>query len=232
MRRAWIRRCPVPASAIGRDRGTKGSVMNTARRERLNLVVSEQAETETIERILRTRLRERREIRGARDRRQVHHAEEEKWIAPELASKGHPYDLETALKTGQVRCRLWHRSRWWVWKEATPREAIRIGSDGRSLVDSGHWELRVNKDDWHTYLGQAAAPTPSADINSIATDTATDPVEPSPPSMEQPSQRALRTAALPAPSTSQTKRAKLPAQPATYANHVAEHLDRTGEYPR
>src|SRR5260370_33057630 len=114
------------------DRRLRGSVMNTARRERLKLVVSEQAETETIERILRTRLRERREIRGARDRRQVHHAEEEKWIAPELASKGHPYDLETALKTGHVPRRLWHRSRWWGWEETAPRKPIRISSPRRS----------------------------------------------------------------------------------------------------
>src|SRR5258708_24002030 len=109
------------ARADPHRRSVMGHAMTTAalsdRRARLKLAVWESTETETIERILRTRLRERREIRGARDRRQAQKNKEAAWLSPvELAGKGNPYALEVAVKTGQVRCRFQHVGRWWHWK--------------------------------------------------------------------------------------------------------------------
>jgi hypothetical protein len=184
-----------------------------------------------------------RERRHASDQRKAERIRQLGWISPEdaLYIGGARRDLESALNSGVVACRFYHVSRdhggrdhggrWWVWKEAEPREAIRIGTDGRSRVDNEQWALRVHQDDWHAYIEKPAAPAPPGDVPPIVTDTATNPVEPSPPSAELPSQRAAGTPALAAPSTSKRKRAKVAAQFGTYANHVAEHLKRTGEYP-
>jgi hypothetical protein len=147
------------------------STINTARSERrtrLKLVLAEPAETETLERILHTRLRERRERRGAMARREAEHQKQAPWVDPrEIAGEGNPHELETAVRSGRVRIRFVHTSRWWQRKEATPREAIRLGSDGRSLVNSGHWELRINEDDWRAYLEKTAATAPPGDVPPI-----------------------------------------------------------------
>src|SRR2546426_21671 len=93
--------------------------------------------------------------RIAQKRRQAYRAEEAAWVDPrELAGKGNPYELEAALKSGQVRCRFVHVGRGWVWKEAMPREAIRIGSDGRSLVDDEASPFRADTDrlPWHSFF--------------------------------------------------------------------------------
>lgn len=134
------------------------------RRERLKLVVSEQAETEAIERILRKRLRERRERVGAKARRQAESEKLAPWVDPkELAGNGNPYDLETALKSGRVRWRFQHRARWWVWKDPSQElwKAIKagmqlIGTDGASRVDNEQWVLRINEADWREYLSAPA----------------------------------------------------------------------------
>ena len=113
-----------------------------------------------------------RERRHASDQRKAEHARRLGWISPEdalyIAGTDNPHDLNTALKTGRVRCRFWHRTRWWVWKEAEPREAIRLGSDGQSLVDDEHWGLRVHREDWCEYFGKPAAPASPADVPAPA----------------------------------------------------------------
>jgi hypothetical protein len=111
------------------------------------------------------------ERRIARERREAEHQKQAPWVDPrEIAGEGNPHELETAVRSGRVRIRFVHTSRWWQRKEAIAREAIRIGSDGRSLMDSGHWELRVNKDDWRAYLEKPAAPASSADVPPPATE--------------------------------------------------------------
>jgi hypothetical protein len=150
----------------------------------------------------------------AEERRQVQRAEEAPWVDPvELIGEGNPHELEIVARSGRVRARFYHSGRWWQWKEVTPREAIRIGSDGRSLVDSEHWVLRVNADDWHEYIDQQRPAEPSPQPVAAATPA------PSPASTE------------PAPPPAAKKRATVRAQPSTYANHVTEHLERAGEYP-
>jgi hypothetical protein len=142
------------------------------RRARLKVVISEEAETAHIERILHTRLRERRERRGAMARREAEHQKQAPWADPkQIVGEGNPHELETAVRSGRVRIRFVHTSRWWQWKEATPREAIRFGSDGKSLVDGGGWELRVNKEDWRAHFCKPDASLPSADVLPPPTET-------------------------------------------------------------
>ncbi len=109
-----------------------------ARRERLKLVVAEPAEADMIERILRKRLRERRERRGAMARRQVHHTEEEKWIdiagALRIQDTDNPADLLAALASGKVQHRFVHPSRWWVWKAVPPRLWKEVAISGNKLI--------------------------------------------------------------------------------------------------
>ena len=136
------------------------------RRARLKVVVSEPAETAHIDRTLRNRLRLRRERHGAMARREAERQKQAPWVDPEeLAREGNPHDLETVLRSGRVRARFYHSGRWWQWREAAPREAIRIGSDGRSLVDNEQWVLRIHQGDWSEYMGgpslEAAAPVPA-----------------------------------------------------------------------
>src|SRR5258706_13840305 len=90
------------------------------RRARLKVVISEEAETAHIERILHTRLRERRERRGAMARREAEHQKQAPWADPkQIVVEGNPHELETAVRPGRVRIRFVHTSRWWQRKEAT-----------------------------------------------------------------------------------------------------------------
>src|SRR5262249_37806689 len=131
---------------------------NIARRARLKLVVSEQAETDTIERILRTRLRERREVRGALERRHAHRAKEAHWIsierALEIEGTNDPTRLRRELKQG-LPCRYQHRERWWVWK---PVEAVAPLLAGRNPLDlqDERWELVIHEKHWRERLGEPA----------------------------------------------------------------------------
>jgi hypothetical protein len=157
------------------------STSNTARRARLELVVAELAETQAIERILRTRLRERRERRGAMARRQVHHTEEERWTdiagALKIQNTDNPADLVAALASGKVQHRFVHPSRWWVWKPVPPRlwkeGAISgnklIGPNGSSL-ENEHQKLVINKRHWREHLSKPAATASSADVPPSATE--------------------------------------------------------------
>ncbi len=139
--------------------------MNTARRARIKLVVSEQAETETIERILRERLRERRERRGALDRRQAHSAKDAHWISVERALKiegtTDPTRLRMELKKG-LPCQFRHRGRWWQSKpleEVAPLLAVRNPLD----LQDGSWELVVHEKYWREWLAKPASAS-SADV--------------------------------------------------------------------
>jgi hypothetical protein len=168
----------------------EGPIMSTSsatRRARLKLVVPEPAETETIVCILRNRLRVRREVRIARERREAEHQKHAVWVDPEELA-GHPHDLETALTSGQVRCRFQHVGRWWQWRDvpdgmwkAARNGARLIGSDGRSLVDSEQWVLRINQKDWRHVGGarrEAAAPMTATEQSSK--ERQTDAVAPAP----------------------------------------------------
>jgi len=145
-----------------------GHTMTTARptrRARLKIMVTEPAESETIKRVLWNRLRLRRERRIAKQRREAEHQKQAPWVNPrEIAGEANPHDLETVLRSGRVRARFYAAGRWWQWKEATPREAIRIGLDGGSLVDSEHWVLRINEQDWCEYLSKPDASSSSAEV--------------------------------------------------------------------
>ncbi len=150
-----------------------------ARRERLKLVVAEPAEADMIERILRKRLRERRERRGAMARRQVHHTEEEKWIdiagALRIQDTDNPADLLAALASGKVQHRFVHPSRWWVWKAVPPRLWKEVAISGNKLIgpngsslENEHQELRINERHLREYLGKPAAPAPSPEVSPPA----------------------------------------------------------------
>jgi hypothetical protein len=100
-------------------------------------------------------------VRTAAEAREAHHEKNARWVAPEqIVGSSNPHALEAALRSGLVRVRFAHSSRWWIWKEASPREAIRLGATGASLVDSEHWLLRVSRADWLEFAKPAAAPAP------------------------------------------------------------------------
>jgi hypothetical protein len=168
--------------------------------------------------------------RIAEKRREARIAKDTHWLTVEQALKiestTDPTRLRMELKLG-LPCRYRRRDRWWVWK---PQEEVAPLLAGRNPLDlqDGLWELVIHEAFWRERLGRSAAPAPPGDAPPPATETA---VEPSPPSAELPSQRAVGTPALAAPSTSKRKRANVRAQPGTYSAHVAEHLERTGEYP-
>jgi len=113
-----------------------------------------------------------RERRHASNQRNAERIRQLGWISPEdaLYIGGTRRDLESALNSGAVDCRSYHVGRWWLWKEAEPREAIRIGSDGRSRVDNEQWALRVREEDWREYLGKSAASVSNPDDVPSATD--------------------------------------------------------------
>ncbi len=126
-----------------------GQTMTTTalsdRRARLKLLVSEQAETEAIERILRKRLRERREVRGARDRRQAHGIKGAHWLTIEQALKiegtTDPTRLRMELKQG-LPCKFRNRGRWWQFKPVEEIAPLLAGRNPLDLQDD-QWELVI-----------------------------------------------------------------------------------------
>jgi hypothetical protein len=144
------------------------NIARSDRRARLKLAVSKQAETETIERILCKRLRERRERRGAQERRQTHRAKDAHWIsverALEIEGTSDPTRLRMELKQG-LPCRFQHRGRWWQWKpvdEVAPLLASRNPLD----LEDERWELVIHEKFWRERLGEPAAPSPPAETRS------------------------------------------------------------------
>jgi hypothetical protein len=132
----------------------------TARR--LKLVVAESAETETIERILRKRLRMRRERRGALDRRQVEQKKRAGWIAAKvLLNAGNPNDLIKALRSGAVDCLFVHPTRWWLKPSTVPQTAwdgaqFKNGELWRNgiCLEGRHQQLVINEQQWRERLGK------------------------------------------------------------------------------
>jgi hypothetical protein len=151
------------------------------RRARLKLVVSERAESGTVERILRKRLRERRERRGALDRREAQKTKEAAWLdiagALELDGAGSPANLLEACRLGKVRHCFRHKGRWWwtkpvrhdVLQRATIFENRLIGADGSEL-ENDHWQFQINLSDWREHLGgpvlEVATPGPAEGVAS------------------------------------------------------------------
>jgi hypothetical protein len=128
------------------------------------------------------------ERRIAREGREAEHGKQASWVAPEeLAGEGNPHELELLARSGRVRARFYHSGRhggrWWVWKEAMPREAIRIGSDGRSLVDNEQWALRVNEADWREYRDQQRTAEPSSQPETASANEADPPASMPPAEM-------------------------------------------------
>jgi hypothetical protein len=161
--------------------------------------------------------------RIAQERRKARIAKDTHWLTVEQALKIEasidPTRLRMELKLG-LPCRYRRRDRWLVWK---PQEEVAPLLAGRNPLDlqDGLWELVIHEKYWRARLDKPAAAASSADVPPAAKS----PTEVSTSDMEM--------AATPpaAPSISKRKRAKVAAQPGTYANHVAEHLERTREYP-
>jgi hypothetical protein len=143
------------------------------RRARLKLVLSEPAESEAIARILKERLRLRRERRIAKARRQAYRAKEVDWVDAKdvLKDASNPNDLIKALRSGAVDCLFVNPARWWLPPWTVPLsiwESVQFtnGQLWRNAVriEGPHQQLVVNKRQWLECLGQPAAPVSSADV--------------------------------------------------------------------
>jgi hypothetical protein len=171
--------------------------------------------------------------RIAKERRQAEREKRAGWIAAEdiLKDAGNPNALMRALKSGAVDSLFIDPARWWlkpwtvpqhIWESAQFKNG-KLWRNGICL-EGPHQKFVINKQQW----GEFAKPhtsAQSADVPPPATDTATNPVELSPPSAEHPSQSAVGT---PAPVK---KRATKRAKPKAYAEHQHAHLaSSTGEY--
>jgi hypothetical protein len=154
---------------------TMTTTAHPARRARLKLVISEEAETAHIERILHTRLRERRERRVALERRQAHSAEEERWTdiagALEIEGTDDPRRLLAEIKNG-LPCCFWNAGRWWQRRPVT--RAVRDTADiqGNRLIDrhcagfeNEPWAFRISVRHWREHLCKPAASVPSTERN-------------------------------------------------------------------
>lgn len=148
--------------------------MTAARRERLKLVVSEQAETKTIERILRLRLRERRELRIAREGRQAHRIKEAAWIsvdrALEIEGTIDPTRLRMEIKAG-LPARYQHRTKWWEARSIEQVAPLLAGRNPLDLQDE-RWELVVHERYWRKRLDKRDVSSSAADVPLPATEKA------------------------------------------------------------
>ncbi len=153
---------------------------------------------------------------------------------------GNPNDLMKALRSGAVACLFIHPPRWWLKPSTVPQtawEGAQFKSDGKlwrnGVCLEGHQQqLVINEQQWGQYSGKPAAPASSADVTSIMTGTATDPVEPS-PSMPPAETPALSSAPspqaeqqLPPPQTRTTKRTTIE----EYAAFQNDYLKTYGVY--
>jgi hypothetical protein len=171
----------------------------------------------------------------AKERRQAHRVNEAAWIAAGdiLKDAGNPNDLIKALQSGVVDCLFIDPSRWWlkpwtvpqhIWESAQFKNG-KLWRNGICL-EGPHQKLVINERQWCEHLGrpglEAAAPVPAEG----------DALQSQPPhQVEQFDISTKRDVETPAPGDKTKKRATVRAQLGTYTNHVAEHLERTDEYP-